>query len=160
MAGGMVATLALLVPFRGTAGATVISTDFSVVFACWPPTAWVELTPDRAKTGPGADGGPGTDEERIGAWTFLAAGVFCVVFALPARAIQTFGLIRLSLAPRLSPRRQTQIVVVDPAGLEYGQDFVRNDPFLERWPKVLNIEDLTPAGARDLCGHFSVASST
>ncbi len=162
MAGGMVATLALLVvimPFQGHGWGYRYLHGFLGSLCLLATLAWVELTPDRAKTGPGADGGPGTDEERIGAWTaFLAAGVFCVVFALPARAIQTFGLIRpFARAAAAIAAAPAQIVVVDPAGLEYGQDFVRNDPFLERWPKVLNIEDLTPAGARDLCGHFSVA---
>jgi hypothetical protein len=49
------------------------------------------------------------------------------------------------------------VVVVDPSGLEYGPDFVRNGPFLETGPKVMNIDDLTVRGARFLCANYKVA---
>lgn len=49
------------------------------------------------------------------------------------------------------------VVIVDPTGLRYGIDLVRNDPFLEQRPKVLDLEHLDEAAIARLCASGSVA---
>jgi hypothetical protein len=52
--------------------------------------------------------------------------------------------------------RDADVVVVDPTGLRYGVDLVRNDPFLEGRPKVVDLYALTPDGLARLCASGSV----
>jgi hypothetical protein len=49
------------------------------------------------------------------------------------------------------------VVVVDPTNIWFGQDLVRNDPFLRTSPKVLSLPKLDEALLTDLCRRHDVA---
>jgi hypothetical protein len=92
------------------------------------------------------------------AWTALvAATAFVVVVALPARAIQVSQFIApYARGEAIIQAAPQKVVIVDPEGIWYGQDWVRNDPFLERGPKVLAIDGLTAGQVRDLCARYDI----
>jgi hypothetical protein len=49
------------------------------------------------------------------------------------------------------------VVVVDPADIWYGEDLVRNDPFLRTPPKVLSLPRLDETRLSELCRRNQVA---
>ena len=51
----------------------------------------------------------------------------------------------------------TDVVVVDPSGMQFANDLVRNDPFLRNRPKVLTLGYLDDAQIETLCSRFSVS---
>ena len=51
----------------------------------------------------------------------------------------------------------TDVVVVDPSGMRFANDLVRNDPFLRNRPKVLTLGYLDDAQIETLCSRFSVS---
>jgi hypothetical protein len=54
-------------------------------------------------------------------------------------------------------RSDAQIVVIDPTGIWYGIDLVRNDPFLRAAPKVMALGYLREAEIEKLCRSYDVA---
>ena len=89
----------------------------------------------------------------------LAASVALAVFVLlPWHAMQ----VRAFVTPRATAvdaieHSGADVVVVDPTDIWYGQDLVRNDPFLRARPKVLTLQRLDEARLSELCRHYDVA---
>jgi hypothetical protein len=92
-------------------------------------------------------------------WVLLLASVVFVTFiALPIRLLQVHDFIHPYAASyRAIEAAQSQVVVVDPRGLWYGGDLVRNDPFLSAGPKVIEIDKLNVQDVTSLCGHYTVS---
>jgi hypothetical protein len=47
--------------------------------------------------------------------------------------------------------------VVDPSGIAFGEDLVRNDPFLRNRPIMLGLQGLAEASVRAVCARDRVA---
>jgi hypothetical protein len=97
-------------------------------------------------------------------WAMLgAATAFSVLVAAPIQLAQAHALI----APFAKAQAAIQgakvrgvpadVVVVDETGIWYGQDLVRNDPFLEQGPRVMSLQALAEPQLRTLCGEARVA---
>lgn len=93
------------------------------------------------------------------AWAGLAiASAFSLLAALPIRAWQVTNFIA-PYATALDAIEHTpaDVVIVDPSGLWYGVDLVRNDPFLTRTPKVMDLEAMSADQIRALCASDKIA---
>ena len=87
-----------------------------------------------------------------------ASGLFCLALAMPLRAHQVADFIRpYAKARQIITGSKADVVFVDSRGLWYGDDLVRNDPFLEQGPKVMHLSLLTGLQIRQLCAAHSVA---
>jgi hypothetical protein len=93
------------------------------------------------------------------AWARLgAATAFWSLVALPIRAWQVSSFVGpYATAYRAIEGAPADLVIVDPGGLWYGADLVRNEPFLTNVPKVMDIEALTPDDVRALCKTHRIA---
>jgi hypothetical protein len=49
------------------------------------------------------------------------------------------------------------VIIVDPTDIWYGEDLVRNDPFLRTKPKVLSLPRLDEMRLGELCRRYDVA---
>ena len=54
-------------------------------------------------------------------------------------------------------RAKADAVIIDTTGVFYGNDLVRNDPFLRNRPKVFDLGELNEPLVRQLCARFRVA---
>jgi len=98
--------------------------------------------------------------ERRGEATvgFVLAAAASLVVLLPMRAWQAHAFVApYAAAERAIQASSAPVVVVDPRGLLFGDDLARNDPWLERGPKVLDLRALTPALATTLRSSGPVA---
>jgi hypothetical protein len=92
------------------------------------------------------------------AWAALgAATALSVLVAFPVRAMQVSTLIApFARAHDAIEASNADVVVVDPMGVWYGQDLVRNDPFLASGPKVMSLGALDADKVQYLCTHYRV----
>ena len=115
---------------------------------------WIKATDgDAAKTG-------NTTGNMTGSswWVLLSSAVISVVVLLPWRAYQAHAFVApYAAAAGAIERSRADVVIVDFLDIWYGQDFVRNDPFLRSSPKVLNLLNLDETMLRDLCGRYDIA---
>ena len=90
-----------------------------------------------------------------------AVGLCCAVMlliAMPLRAIQVDRVTSAASASiRHIQRIDRDVVLVDLAGIWFGQELVRNDPFLQQRPKILGMQMLTADQLRTLCNTYTVA---
>ena len=90
-----------------------------------------------------------------------AVGLCCVVMLLIAMPLRAVQVDRVTSAASASIRHIQQIdrdvVVVDLAGIWFGQELVRNDPFLQQRPKIVGMQMLTADELRALCNAYTVA---
>ena len=93
------------------------------------------------------------------AWAGLGlATAFSVMVALPIRAWQAAKFVGpYATAHRTIEHASADVVIVDPSGLWYGVDLVRNDPFLAAGPKVMDIEALSADQVQALCATHRIA---
>lgn len=93
------------------------------------------------------------------AWAAAVVSVvFCLALAIPTHARQAYRFIQpYARSYAAIQASSTDIVMVDPDGLMFGVDLVRNDPWLLEGPKVMDIDALTEAQVRTVCGRHSVA---
>jgi hypothetical protein len=93
------------------------------------------------------------------AWAAMGlTTAFAVLLALPTRAMQASSFIEpYAKAHDAIASLQADVVLVDPKGLWYGQDLVRNDPFPRRGPAVLDLNLLTGRQLLQLCDRYRVA---
>ncbi len=85
------------------------------------------------------------------------AVVASMVGLLPLRAEQTQALIRPYIVASEAIRRSgADVVLVDRDGLWFGTDLVRNDPFLQTRPLIMDLRSLDEAELRQLCGRYQV----
>jgi hypothetical protein len=98
-------------------------------------------------------------EQRDRACSLLAiATAFSVLVLLPVHLLQ----VQRNEAPYRAAEAAirgapTDVVLVDPTGILFANDLVRNDPFLRDRPKVLTLTYLDDAQIATLCSRFSVS---
>ena len=100
-----------------------------------------------------------SSEQRTAAASVLGIStIFTVVVLLPAHIVQARSLDAPYRAAMAAIRQaSTEIVIVDPSGMEFPTNLVRNDPFLRGRPKILDLALLDSAAIEDLCARFSVS---
>lgn len=150
LAAGIILTIILLIaitPFQGHGWGYRYVHGFLGSVALLAAAGWVRLTEGRwASAAPRA-------------WaTFAASMVFALAVWIPMRLGQvaafTTPYARAYRAIRQSP---ADVVIVDPRGLWYGDDLVRNDPFLGPGPKVMKRTLLKNPQLQALCARYKVA---
>jgi hypothetical protein len=83
------------------------------------------------------------DERGRAGTAFAAVAVLCILVALPLHAWQVHRFVApYARASAQIAAADADVVIVDEAGIWYGMDLVRNDPFLENRPLVLRLKDL------------------
>ncbi len=90
-----------------------------------------------------------------------AVGLCCAAMLLIALPLRAYQMERLAAATALSVRHiqaiDSDVVLVDQAGIWFGAELIRNDPFLRERPKVMGLQSLTPEQVEALCAAYSVA---
>jgi hypothetical protein len=109
--------------------------------------AWVRLT------------SPANDGVYRAAWTTIwVAFAFCIFCLLPWRAVQVSRFIGPFAAARAAMMHSSaDVLLVDPTGVFFGGDLVRNDPLLRDRPKIMDLSFLDEAQVRRLCARGDVA---
>ena len=88
----------------------------------------------------------------------VLASAASVLVLLPLRAMQVEGMIRpYAVAAKAIDRTPADVVLIDPTGLFYAADLVRNDPFLRNSPKRMDLGTMTDAQIRGVCARGPVA---
>jgi hypothetical protein len=83
---------------------------------------------------------------------------FTFLVLLPAHILQTATMEAPFRAAMTVIRRSTaDLVLVDPSGVPYAEDLVRNDPYLRNRPKVMDLALLDLAAVESLCSRFTVS---
>lgn len=108
-------------------------------------SAWVALTP--------------APEDRARGWSLALASVaFSLVVLLPLRGWQVRNFIGpYAAAARAIAQTDAKVVAVDPTGMFYAGDLVRNDPWLRRRPRVIDLVTTSADELSALCASNSVA---
>jgi hypothetical protein len=84
--------------------------------------------------------------------SLLVAGTLSVVVMLPLRAFQVEKLVApFARAYQHISKIAADVVVVDTPSIYYGQDLVRNGPFLENRPVLVDLRHLHAAQVQRLC---------
>ncbi len=149
LAAGMALTLLamlVLMPFQGHGWGYRYLHGFLGGLALIAAQGWIGVT----------DGGDKT--ARTPALALAASVLVSLVVALPWQAWQVHAFVRpYASAAATIARAKADVVIVDPTDIWYGQDLVRNDPFLRASPKVLSLPWLKEAQLAELCRRYDVA---
>jgi hypothetical protein len=95
---------------------------------------------------------------RTPALVLAASVVVSLVVVLPWQAYQVRALVTpYASAVAAIERAKADVVIVDPTDIWYGDDLVRNDPFLRTSPKVLALAKLDETQLGELCRRDRVA---
>ncbi len=148
---GAVATLAamlVLLPYQGHGwGYRYLHGELGAL-ALVAAAGWVALT-DAGRPG--------------GVWTgartsFAICTLFAALVLLPLHALQARSFAApYARAQAVIESSGADTVLVDATGVWFGDDFVRNDPFLAKPPKVMQLGFLSPGQVRALCASRSLA---
>jgi hypothetical protein len=140
-----VATMTLLMPSQGHGWGYRYLHGFLGGLSLVAVSAWVGAT-------------EAAGERRRGWSLILAGAAFSLLVLAPVRALQVRSFIApYAAAARTIARADADVVAVDPTGMFYASDLVRNDPWLRNRPKVVDLVTATPAQLRALCASGSVA---
>lgn len=150
LAAGLVLAMVLLMlvtPFQGHGWGYRYLHGFIGSLCLLAGFAWVRITP--------VDDPP----TRARAWAAMAlASVIALCVWLPVRLVQVHDFIRpYARAEQAIAGSGADVVIVDPQGLWYADDLVRNDPFLQKGPKVMHRLMLSERQVEDLCARYRVA---
>jgi hypothetical protein len=142
----MLMTATLLMPFQGHGWGYRYLHGFLGSLSLLAGFAWTRFLP--------------SDGQGRRQWAALAASViFSLALALPLRLEQVSSFILpYARASAAIENIKADVVLVDPTGLWYGGDLIRNSPFLNRGPKVVRLSRLTGRQLQDLCGRYRVAT--
>jgi hypothetical protein len=89
---------------------------------------------------------------------FAAAAAVSLLVLFPIHAWQAHQwVLPYVRAEREIQQTPADVVIVDRRGLWYGLDLIRNDPFLQSSPKVLDLGGLDQTTLDWVCGHYRVA---
>lgn len=89
---------------------------------------------------------------------FAISCAFAVGLLFPARAWQAHDFVAPYAKARIAIERAgADVVLLDKSDLLFGEDLVRNDPFLRNKPKVLDLTYIDEAGLAALCQRHSVS---
>ena len=145
---GMALTLIamlVLMPFQGHGWGYRYLHGFLGGLSLMAAQGWIALT-DR-----------GVGASRTAGLAFAANVAVALVVLLPWRAEQVHAFVTpYASAVAAIERTDADVVLVDPTDIWYGEDLVRNDPFLRARPKVLSLPRLDEARLTELCRHNDV----
>lgn len=100
----------------------------------------------------------GADETRRAATIIAVASACSALFLLPMHFYQAYCFAApYARASKAIERAGTDIVIVDKIDMLFGEDLIRNDPFLRNRPKVLDLSNLTEERLETLCSRYSVS---
>lgn len=107
---------------------------------------WIELT---ARATP--------SDMRAARGIALASTAVAVLILLPVHALQMRGMINpYATAVAAISATKSEAVVIDTIGIYYGDDLIRNDPYLRNRPLTFDIGHLDDALIRMLCSRMRV----
>jgi hypothetical protein len=135
-----IAAMFVLLPFQGHGWGYRYIHGFIGVVCLMAAYGWLRIV-------------PAASLRRAAVWTPVAAACGFVAFVLfPAQAVQ----VRNYIAPYANAsaaiaRADADIVVVDANRMFYGDDFVRNDPFLHNRPVTLHLMLLSEQQIKGIC---------
>jgi hypothetical protein len=136
----------VLMPFQGHGWGYRYLHGFLGGLALMAAQGWIRVT----------DGGEKT--ARTPGLALGASVLVSLLVVLPWQAYQVHAFVEPYVAAsRAIARAKADIVIVDPAGIWYGQDLVRNDPLLRTRPKVLGLPWLDATHLAELCRRYDVA---
>lgn len=88
----------------------------------------------------------------------LASSLIAWLVFLPIHAIEAHDFVRpYRNAVDAIQQSPADVVIVDDSNMIFGEDLIRNDPFLRNRPKVLDLGNLSEANIANLCAHKRVA---
>ena len=148
LAGGILLTLAmmtLLLPFQGHGWGYRYLHGLLGSVCLLAAQGWVRAT--------------GAPDCRSFDWpTMAASAAFALLVALPLHAVQVERFVRpYAAASEAIARADADIVIIDPTGIWYGADLVRNDPYLRDTPKVMALNHIAGVQLEALCRDYRVA---
>lgn len=149
LAGGIVLTLAamfVLLPYQDLGWGYRYVHGLIGNAALLAAGGWLELTPDRNPS-----------SHRVAWGTVTATTAFAVLILLPIHGWQ----VRTQVAPYALAQASiasdpADAVVIDTIGIYYGNDLVRNDPYLTNRPLSFDISFLNEELVRNLCTRFKL----
>jgi hypothetical protein len=142
----MLIAVLVLMPFQGHGWGYRYLHGFLGALSLMAAQGWIALT-DRAR---GAS--------RKAAFAFAANVLVAFFVLLPWRAYQVHAFVApYASAVAAIERSDADVVIVDPTDVWYGEDLVRNDPFLRARPKVLSLPRLSETRLGELCRRHDVA---
>jgi hypothetical protein len=149
LAAGIVLTLGVvlvLIPFQGHGWGYRYLHGFLGSLSLIAAQGWIHVT-ERAPR-----------MARTPALALLSSVLLSLFVLLPWRAYQVHAFVEpYASAAEAIKHAGADVVVVDPTNIWFGQDLVRNDPFLRTSPKVLSLPKLDEALLTDLCRRHDVA---
>jgi hypothetical protein len=139
------AAMTWLVPFQGHGWGYRYLHGLLGNLALLAASAWVRFMP--------------CVDQRASGWARAGVATLgCAALALPLSLYDVHATIRPAAAAQAAIRRSAaDVVLVDQTGIFYGDDLVRNDPWLATRPKVIDLGALTDDQARALCRSARVA---
>jgi hypothetical protein len=142
------AVMLILIPFQGHGWGYRYLHGFLGSLSLLAAQGWTFMTERR----------PGADKIAQPAFFVLASILVSLLVIFPWHAYQTRAFVSpYASAVEAIRRSNAEVVVVDPVGIWYGTDLVRNDPFLRTTPKVMGLGYLDGASPRKLCQRYDVA---
>jgi hypothetical protein len=130
----------VVIPFQGHGWGYRYLHGYIGVLALLAAAAWVKLVPAARAL-------------ETSSWTPLVAASALVVFVqLPSQAFQ----VRAMIGPRVAAstaisKMSADVVVIDPRGLLYSENLVRNDPKIRTKPVMMDMAKLTTELVSQLC---------
>ena len=136
-----------LMPYQGHGWGYRYLHGFLGSFVLVAALGWIRLTDSLA----------GIDR-RAAQGILVVTTVFSIAVVLPLHAVQANAMIKpYAAAAHAIDRTPAEVVVVDPSGLFYATDLVRNDPFLRNAPKRMDLGVMTDTQVRGLCAEHRTA---
>jgi hypothetical protein len=102
--------------------------------------------------------GLGAEGRRTATAVFAAATAASLAILLPIRLWQVHDFVHpYAVAERAIRASRADLVLVDGSAMWFGDDLVRNDPFLRNRPLVMELGVLGPQDLKALCARHTVA---
>jgi hypothetical protein len=149
LAAGIALTLAamlVLMPYQGHGWGYRYLHGFLGSLALIAAQGWIWVT------------GRGTQASRAPALAVLLSALGSLFVLLPWQAYQVHAFVNpYASAVAAIEHSGAEVVIVDPTDIWFGEDLVRNDPFLRTAPKVLSLPRLDETRLSELCRRGDVA---
>jgi hypothetical protein len=140
-----VVVVLVLLPFQGHGWGYRYLHGFLGSLSLIAAQGWIRLT-DR-------DAQP--SKPTLAFWSSVLVSLFVL---LPWRAWQVHAFVEpYAAAVAAIKHSRADVVIVDPTDIWYGEDLVRNDPFLRTPPKVVSLPRLDETRLSELCRRHQVA---
>ncbi|MEA3021330.1 MAG: hypothetical protein QOK01_182, partial [Alphaproteobacteria bacterium] len=148
LAAGIVLTLGVvlvLMPFQGHGWGYRYLHGFLGSFSLIAAQGWIYVT------------NRGTRSSRTPALALWLSTLLSLVVLLPWHAYQAHAFVKpYASAVEAIEHSGAEVAIIDATDIWYGEDLVRNDPFLRASPKVLSLWNLDEARLSELCRRYDV----